>query len=73
MKHYPKHSSIGWMSLFDTGLFVSKRGGGTYFRLATGFSINEGQYPNISVGWGGVLRRRIYIALSNRLKLRWPR
>lgn len=40
--------------------------GYTYFRLSTGFSINEGEFPNIHVSW----RRPygVYLALSPKLK-----
>lgn len=40
-----------------------RRGGYSYFRWRTGFSINEAQYPNIHVSWKF---RLIYVALSRR-------
>lgn len=39
--------------------------GYTYFNKANGFSINEGQFPNIHVSWRPI---GFYIAISERLK-----
>ncbi len=46
-----------------------KSGALSYFRLATGFSINEGGFPNIHIHWGRPVG--FYIALNRRLKLWW--
>lgn len=56
------------MTWRDTGQIWHKNGGMSYFRLRTGFSINEGQYPTIYVTWS---HPGFYIALSRRLKLYW--
>jgi len=57
------------MSWRDTGVRHHRRGGISYFRLSTGFSLNEGQFPNIHVHWARPMG--FYIALTHRLKWWW--
>lgn len=48
--------------------------GRTYFRWRRGFSINEGEFPNVHISWRTFGRRwrfYFYIAFSHRLKWWW--
>jgi hypothetical protein len=49
-----------------TRLISHRNGGFSYFDSKKGFSINEGQFPNIHVAWNEVVG--FYIAFSHRLK-----
>lgn len=59
------------MNWRDTGICRHKGGGISYFRLRTGFSINESAFPNIHVGWNNGLF--FYLAISPKIKIWWPR
>lgn len=61
------------MSWRHTKVYQHRRGGVSYFRLRTGFSINEGQFPNITIIWGGWVGKMFYVAFSHRFKWYWTR
>ena len=52
-------------------LLIQHRGGGvTYFRPSTGFSVNESQFPNVTVLWRscGKWWPFVYVAFSWRFR-----